>query len=78
MFPVCTLVRRRWRGRKRWPGQDAGGTPALPGVSDHSSPEGKSQKPSRQAKTDAVEEQEPGRQAVAAATPGRIRTVLID
>ena len=31
MFPVCTLTRRRWRGRKRRQGQDAGGTPALPG-----------------------------------------------
>ena len=31
MFPVCTLARRRRRGRKRRPRQDAGGTPALPG-----------------------------------------------
>ena len=29
MFVVCARVRRR--GRKRWQGQDAGGTPALPG-----------------------------------------------
>ena len=48
---------------------------SLPG--NHSPLEGESQKPSRQAKADAVGG-EPGRQDVAAATPGRIRTVLID
>ena len=38
---------------QRWPkGQHAGGTPALPG--NHSPLEGESQKPSRQAKADAV------------------------
>ena len=34
--------------------QDAGGTPALPGDANHSPLEGESQKPSRQAKADAV------------------------
>ena len=52
MFPVCTLGPEA--GRKRWQGQDAGGTPALPGDANHSPLEGESQKPSRQAKADAV------------------------
>ena len=74
MFPICSLARRRRRGRKRWPGQDAGGTPALPDRSGSLPLEGSR----RQAKAEAVGGQEPGRQAVAAATAGRIRTVLID
>ena len=45
-------ARRHRRGRKRWQEQGAGGTPALPG--DDSPLEGESQKPSRQAKADAV------------------------
>ena len=51
----------------------------VPGLyrGNHSPLEGESQKPSRQAKADAVGG-EPIRQDVAAATPGRIRTVLID
>ena len=41
------LNRRHWRGRKRWQGQDAGGTPALPGDAHHSPLEGESARPGR-------------------------------
>ena len=54
--------------------QDAGGTPALPGGC-HSPLKGESQKPSRQAKADAVEGA--CRPAVRGATPVRFSTFLI-
>ena len=52
MFPVCIPDRRR--RRKHGQVQDAGGTPALPGDAGSLSLRGESQKPSRQAKADAV------------------------
>ena len=57
--------------------QDAGETPALPGVPDHSPLEGESQKPSRQAMADAVGGGKRDAGLRRAATPDRVSTVLI-